>query len=167
MATQNNMNFTAGTTGQVLTANSSTPATFQNLIMQSASVTLSSAQVKALTTTPITVVPAAGAGTVLLIVNYISKLIYGGTNAFTGGGNLDLRYNNSSGQKANYGEVAAGINSTSNQTSSSISINFSDIVYSSLENLPLVVCNTSTAWGGNAANNNQVVLLVYYFTIKI
>ena len=67
----------------------------------SATLNLTNAQIKALFTTPITIVPAQGAGTVITVTSIIVKYIYGGTNAFTGGGNLNIRYTNTTGQSIN------------------------------------------------------------------
>lgn len=57
----------------------------------SATVTLTSAQVLAIFTTPVTIVPAPGSGLALVPVAWLSNYTYGGTAYTDGGGNFQLQ----------------------------------------------------------------------------
>lgn len=61
-------------------------------------VTLTAAQIKALNSTPVTLVPAPGAGKVVSIVEINGYLNYG-TTQYTGNNNVELRYTDGSGAK--------------------------------------------------------------------
>lgn len=69
-------------------------------------ITLSSAQIKALNTTPITLVSAKGAGKTIVVDEIFLKNTYG-TATYTGGNALEFRYTDASGAK-----VSADIAST-------------------------------------------------------
>jgi len=73
-------------------------------------VTLTSAQVKALNTTPVTLVPAAGLNT-LIIVEHITARVNFITPAYTGANALEFRYTNGSGVKVTVDLPAAFITS--------------------------------------------------------
>ena len=75
-------------------------------ILQASQVTLTAAQIKALNTTPIMLIPARGAGTIIDIESIVAKLVYGSV-AFTGANAIETRFTNGSGAK-----VAADIGST-------------------------------------------------------
>lgn len=63
-----------------------------------AKITLTAAQVKALHTTPITIVPAPGPNSAIIVMGITARLVYNGT-AYTGANNLELRYTGASGAK--------------------------------------------------------------------
>jgi hypothetical protein len=67
-------------------------------VLQKQSTTLTAAQVKALNTTPIAIVTAGGANTIIKVDSIVAVLDYG-TTAFTGGNALEFRYTNGSGVK--------------------------------------------------------------------
>jgi hypothetical protein len=109
-----------GTTGQVLSVVGGVPAwgtdTGGGLI--TTTVTLTSAQIKAIRATPITIIPAPGAGVFANVVTITYKLIYGGNNAFTAavGQTIALAYTNVSGTPlATSGFSNSSITATSNQ----------------------------------------------------
>lgn len=83
-------------------------------------VVLSSDKIKALNTTPITLVPAVGVGTStvglnsVIIVEGITAKIYFNTTAYTGANALEFRYANASGAKVTADIPNTFINSTSN-----------------------------------------------------
>lgn len=80
-------------------------ATYDDQGAQRARVTLTAAQVKALNTTPITLVAAPGAGMYVSVIEVLATLNYG-TTQFTGANNVELRYTNGSGAKVT-GDLAS------------------------------------------------------------
>ena len=77
---------TAGSSGQFLQTNGSGTTSWANDMVQSVTVTLTSAQILALNTTTVNIIPAQGAGTVIVPVMACGELIYGTTTyAATGG----------------------------------------------------------------------------------
>lgn len=76
-------------------------------------VTLTSAQILALFTTPITLILAPGAGLVIDIVSVVASLTAG--VAYTGANNLEIRYTGAAGVKATADIVAAFINSATSR----------------------------------------------------
>lgn len=128
-------------------------------------ITLTSAQVKALRATPITVVAAPGANKSIFLIAAQLKSIYGGTNAFTGPQNLALRYQNGSGTIISNTITGAGfLDQTANEyqivgISASSTITAATVV----ENQPLVIHNTGAAEiTGNAAGDNTIKVTVTY-----
>lgn len=81
-----------------------------NAVYAKSKVTLTSAQILALNTTPITLISAAGAGTIIVPITYSARLNFN-TTAYTGANNLELRYTNGSGTKPLADVTAAFINS--------------------------------------------------------
>lgn len=76
-----------------------------------ATVTLSSAQIKALNTTPVTIVPSMGVRTVVIVEGIDAYLGYNGT-AYTGTNALEFRYTDASGAKVTADISTTLLNST-------------------------------------------------------
>jgi hypothetical protein len=75
---------------------------------------LSSAQILALNSTPVTVIPAQGAGTVIIIDQFSAELVFNSV-AYTNTGSLGLRWNNSlSGQSLSANCAAAFLTASAN-----------------------------------------------------
>jgi len=164
---------TAGTGISITNASNSITiaATGGGAGLQSATVVLTSAQIKALAGTPQTLVAAQGAGTAIILVRAVWKMTYGGTNAFTSGSSLGIWYNNSGTVVA----LANGIATTTmNGTQSRYSlVNVAEITgftgtLSAMENVPLTISNTTgTDFTGNAANNNTLTVQAVYYVVTI
>lgn len=131
-----------------------------------ANTVLTSAQVKALRATPITVVAAPGAGKFINVVSIAYKLTYGGTSAFTAavGQTIAVAYTNVSGTTiSTSGFSNSSITATSNQIGYCVTTNSLGIAATSRENQPLVAFNaTTTEITGNAANDNTITVSVTY-----
>lgn len=126
--------------------------------------TLTSAQVKALATTPITLVAAPGAGKSILFVGAILKLNYGGTNAFTeSDDNLGIKYTDASGvQVCTTIECTGFIDQTANTYTNAVPKADNIVAATGIENQALVLDNLNDNFTGNAANNNTLSVRVYY-----
>lgn len=158
----------AGTTGQVLTSNGAGVApTYQNTIL-TATVVLTSAQVKAIRATPITIVSAAGAGTYISVLACRAKLTYGGTNVFTAAASqtILLYYNAATqvGTCMDNASIVAAANTTYSTSLTSLGSRAATLV----ENLPVNARNSiATEISGNAANNNTITIVVTYQVLTI
>lgn len=77
-----------------------------DLVLHEAQVALSAAQINAIRTTPVVIVPAPGAGKVVLVERVLLKMVRTATQ-FANGGAVELRYTDGSGAK-----VSADISAT-------------------------------------------------------
>ena len=137
-------------------------------ILQTVSVTLTSAQIKNLATVPVTIVPAPGLGNIIITYFVSQKFNYGGTNPFNPvTGNINLSYYNG----ASAFEIAADITPDTLITASATQYypgNLADAggeFYTpvQIENLAVVVENLGGGnYTGNAANNNTLTVNVQY-----
>jgi hypothetical protein len=82
-------------------------------LVQHAKGVLSNAQLLALHTTPVALVPAAGAGTYISVDEIVLTLNYG-TIAFTGNNNMEFRYTDGSGAKVTGDAAYAWAQGTAN-----------------------------------------------------
>lgn len=126
--------------------------------------TLTAAQVKALHTTPITLVPAPGMGRILEYLSSVWFHEYGGSNIFTGAGSMAVAWYDGSGfvdgsetiLHDNFLELSLNTISVPNRSSGDL-----PTLQTQLENVPLVIYS-SGAVTGNAANDNVVRIRVRY-----
>lgn len=175
---------TAGTSGNVLTSDgtnwtSAAPSGVSNLFF--ASGTLTNAQIKAINSTPVQLIASAGSGKVIHVLSTSFKLIYGGTNAFTGGTGLLLSYG--SGTTTNVVGAPSGTSlvmglaalrgTASNYTFSSVSASsgspslISGIAITLMENLGIFIWDDTSNPAGNAANNNTISWAISYLVETI
>lgn len=178
-AGQQNECFIAGITGvttsntQMVTINTSTgqlgSATVPGGGLQTATVTLTNAQLKALNTTAITIVAAQGAGIVIIPVMVTFKLLYGGTNAFVFSGNLETCYGTTANANSLYSFTASTfLTATANEYAIMTQSSTAQLAFSAatVENAAISV-STSAAITGNAAANNTMKVEILYYTVTL
>lgn len=163
---------TPGASGNVLTSDGTnwTSAAAPGGGLQTVTISLTNAQIKALDTTPITILAAQGSGVVTIPVSISYKMIYGGTNAFIASGSTDFCY----GTTAITNVIASNSDgsfwqSTSTKYIVNLDSSFggsSGAATSTVENAAISISRTS-AITGNAANNNTAKVTMLYYTISI
>lgn len=130
-----------------------------------AEISLTSAQVKALRATPITMVQAQGAGTILRFLGAELLLDYGGNNGFTEtADNLAIRYTDGTGVIVSGAiETTGFIDQTGDTATGAIPVIDGIVAKAGCENRALVLHNTGDGEiAGNAANDNVVRVKVWY-----
>ena len=132
----------------------STDLTIPNLF--STTVTISSAQLLSSFTTPIQLVPAQGAGNVIIPVQIVISLTYGGT-AYTGNTTTQIQLNGT-----NVASVSGFIGNSSNTF---INMDLPQVALGSASgNVPL---NFTTATGNPSAGNGTLKVFVLYRLITL
>lgn len=116
---------------------------------------LSPTQVKALHTTPVTLVPAQGATTVV-IVDGITARVNFNSAAYTGANNLEFRYTDGSGTK-----VTADMGSAFLDSASMAYQHVAGIItaFAPIANAPIVVCVPAA---NPAAGNSTITFITKY-----
>lgn len=158
-----------GNVGQVLTSAGAggLPTWTNPFIFQTATAILTAAQVNSLRASPVTLVAAAGAGTVICVLSCVAKMTYGGSNVFaTSTGSLSLRYGTASGSIALTTAFAnAGIIAASDQIASTIPFGFITS-YGSATNSPVIVTNSvATEFTGGAGNTISITITYKVLTL--
>ncbi len=168
-----------GTSGQVLTSNGAgTLPTWQTSsagggLLTTAVITITSPQIKALRASPVTLIPAQGAGKTIVLVSCIAKFNYAGTNAFTNGQTVTLRYVDTNGTQVVTVNLIPSTQITATATSISIANSFGtnllDISPTSLvENQVLCIANVGASEiTGNAANDNTITIQATYYVATL
>ncbi len=138
-----------------------------------ARVQLTSAQVKSINATPITLIPAQGVGTVIRVISVFANLNYGGTNAFTNPSNtnLALYYTNNTGLEVETNILEdLGVVATQDVGQyAPIAASAGSLPTGTIENTPVVITtdNGVSEFGGNAANNNTITVTAVYMTVTL
>lgn len=161
----------AGTANEIVTSGSGSTLTLSldEAIPQTAEVSITSAQVKALETTQIELVAAPGAGKAIKFLGAQLKLVYGGTNAFTeAGDNLGIKYTDDSGvQVSGTVETTGFIDQTASTYTNAEPATDAIVAATAAENQALVLDNLGSAIAGNAANDNTLEVSVLYRVVEI
>lgn len=141
------------------------------MALQTSQVTLTSSQIKNLNGTPIVLIAAQGAGTVINIVSAIAKFNYGGSNVFVAAAsqNINMYYGTTVAATNGFITNAQIIGSADTyQASFTPPTSLSNIAVASLENVAINAYNTSaTEISGNAANDNTITILIKYYVSSI
>lgn len=135
----------------------------QNVFL--AEVSLTAAQIKAIRATPITLVQAQGAGTIVRLISAELLLDYGGSNVFTEtADNLAIRYTDGSGVIVSTAiETTGFIDQTGDTATGAIAVLDAIVAKAGCENRALVLHNTGDGEiAGNAANDNVLRVKVWY-----
>jgi hypothetical protein len=139
-------------------------------VIQYADISLTNANIIALRATPISMVAAQGAGTVILFRGALLKLVYGGTNVFTeSADNLAIRVTDGSGAIVSQSIESTGFIDQSATTYSSAEPKVDAIIVgSAAENKALVLHNTGDGEiAGNAGADNTMEVRVFYQVVSI
>lgn len=132
-------------------------------------VTLSSTQILALHTTPVTLIASIGTGSTntninsLIIVEGITAKIYAGGTAYTGANNLEFRYTDASGAKVTADIANTFINTTAN-TQAYAHVAGVVTALTPVASSPIVVC-VPTA--NPAAGTGKIVLWIKYRVVSL
>lgn len=132
--------------------------------MQWADVSMDAAEVRALATTPIELVPAPAVGETIIFLGAMLKLVYGGTNAFTeSGDNLGIKYENAAGvQVCTTIETTNFISATADTYTNAVPKADNIVAATGAEAKALVLDNLGNNFAGNAADDNTLEVRVYY-----
>lgn len=131
----------------------------------SSTITLTSAEIKALRATPITMIPAAGAGTSFMIIQAQAKLNYGGTSPFTNPQDLALKLGIGGANISDAFQGTGFIDQSADTYAITIPSGASGGSYpaSAYENVDIVLQNTGASEiTGNAADDNTLVVTISY-----
>ena len=157
-----------GTSGNILTSDGTNwTSSAQTFLIKS--ISLNSAQIKALHGTPIEIIPTPGSGKGIVIINCASKFNYGGNNAFTAGAaqTVTLYFNNNTTSSAVVPCDNTTIVGTTTKFSSITSVtSITDKSAGILDNVNLAAWNpVATEITGNAANDNSIDIIVAYWIV--
>jgi hypothetical protein len=158
------------TSGNILTSDG-TDWTSAAPVILAKTVTLTSAQIKAIHGTPIEIIPAPGSGKGIAVISAAYKFTYGGTNVFVAGASqsIGLYYNNNTTVLITgpFLVTNASIVGTANAfRPTSVFPTLNSAAAGIYDNVNVAAYNSvATEISGNAANNNTIDIIVYYFIV--
>ena len=162
---------TAGTSGNVLTSDgtnwTSSAAPGGGVTTVTGSIT--SAQIKALHATPITIISAPGSGKVIQVTASAMKFNYGGSNVFVAGASQNVKlYYSTTTQLSGNGISNSTLVGTATTYQFPNTISAQTAAAAAVENLAVTLYNdVATEISGNAANNNTITYSVSYIVLSI
>lgn len=128
-------------------------------LMTPVTVSLSAADIIAMRTTPVTLLPAPGAGLCLVVDNISFKMTTTAT-AFTGGGAVEFRYTDGSGTKVT-ADIAAGV-ITAGAGTSFTNVKGIEASLTGTANAPVVITNATAVF---AAGTGSAVVTINYHIV--
>lgn len=128
-------------------------------VKQTVTVTLSAAQLIAMGTTPVSLIPAPGAGLCIIVDNISFKMVTTAT-AFTGGGAVEFRYTDASGTKVTADIAAAVI--TAGAGISFTNVRGIEASLTGTANAAIVIRNATAAF---AAGTGSATVVVEYHVV--
>lgn len=156
-----------GTSGFILTSTgSSSLPTFQAPVIKTVSVTLTNTQFNGVFATPFEIVAAPAAGNMVVITAWQMFYVYGGTNAFTGGGTVVLQWGTTAnGAGTNVMNTMPGTNFTgfAKSMSTQTAVSRSALSKASFDGLSVCLSNQSAAFT-TGTNNSIICVVAYYLT---
>lgn len=153
-----------GSTGIVTSASSNNV----NIALQTATVTLTSSEIKALQTTPITLVAAQGVGTMIIPYAISSKFTYGGTDPFTGGSTIRLSYYDGV-SYLSFSHVLSNPLLQGTSTVYGLELGTSTFkTTGALSNLPVTIDTGGFgSYTGNSTNDNTLTVQIAYYVTTL
>lgn len=139
-----------------------------NNTINTATIPLTSLQIKALSGTPITIVPTPGSGKFIYVLSAVLKFIYGGTTPFVGGSAIELFYTNPSGFQITNGLDGGGSITTGTTSSYGVgSVLYQPNALAVYANTPLVVTVVGADYTGDVANDSTISVEVLYYVVNV
>lgn len=129
-------------------------------VIRSVKRTITNAEIKALNTTPIQLIAAPAAGSAITILSFTARFNYGGNNPFIGGGSLQLRATNGTGQNIAALNLAIYTGTVDKLYATNAAVSVAP--FGTMEAQPVVLFIATSDPTGNAANDNTLDVLVNY-----
>jgi hypothetical protein len=132
-----------------------------DVVIRRRATSITAAQIKALNTTPLSIVPAPGTGKVNVPINIFLKYVFL-TTAFTGSNNLEFRYTSSNGAKVS-ADVDASFLLSASGTNYRV-VNNVDTEQTPVVNAPIVIDVPSA---DPAQGLGSLTVQVFYRTLTV
>jgi len=163
-----------GTTKNLMQSDGTNWTSAAPIFLQTASKTVTSAQIKAMRATPIELVAAPGAGKMIVVSSITGKFVYGGSNVFVAGAvqTIGVYYNNNTTNVSTTTLLPNAMIVSATSRLSAISPTQSPINNVALGiadnvNVALWQNGSATEISGNAANDNTLLVVVTYTIVTL
>jgi hypothetical protein len=127
-----------------------------------AKLSLNSTQILSLNSSPITIVSAVGANTIINVVNVSARFVYGGNTPFLTGGTVGLYYTSSSGIQATMGFFSTVMLGSVDGYASAPANLLVDEPIGGIDNQDIVIASSADFTGNITADNSLIVDVVYW-----
>jgi hypothetical protein len=124
-------------------------------VKQTVAVPLTAAQIIAMGTTPVTLIAAPGAGKVIIVDNITFKMVRTAT-AFTGGGDVEFRYTNASGDKVT-ADVAEALIDTAGAATAFANVRGVEASITPVANAAIVITNATAPFAAGTGSAQVVI----------